>query len=258
MGSQTAKDTFNRFIRVQGPCIHFVESALHWNEKKKGQLEQLLIYCFKTAFQRSKLAFYVQKTCQNLSLLNRMHTTFILVFSVHFYQLPRSSWLHRPKSFIEMSPKHFIWLNVLLKGHQSGLTAQRCYFSSREHLGLFSKISHYDVISQGSIKEVDFKDLLPRVFVRKWYIHNPINSSRAEQCLVNHIRTVRGRNHDNVFKCFHAIQLSQELSENAVGYTWPSVISTAPTARREGVDFVEENDGWCGSTCFLENLEKWW
>jgi hypothetical protein len=80
-----------------------------------------------------------------------------------------------------------------------------------------------------------------------------IDAPRAQQRGVEDIWSVRRGDDNDALERMHAVELLEELAEDAVPNARPAVAGGA-APHGEGVDFIKEDDGRCGTTRFAKDL----
>ena len=98
---------------------------------------------------------------------------------------------------------------------------------------------------------VDLEDLPPPFTPGLADVDEPVEPARAEQGRVDDVGPVGRAHHDHVLEFFEPVHLGQDLVEHGLDHVRPRV--RAPR-RREGVEFVEEDDRGRDLPGLLEDL----
>ena len=54
-----------------------------------------------------------------------------------------------------------------------------------------------------------FKNLLPSLYLRFWYIYNLVETSRPQQCSINHINSISCSEDNDFMNLLYAVHLNQ-------------------------------------------------
>src|SRR5438132_10564988 len=87
---------------------------------------------------------------------------------------------------------------------------------------------------------MNLENLLPRLQVGRRNKQQPIKPSRPQQSRVNNVRSVRGRDNDNVPKLLETIHLCQELADHPLGHV--RITHASPASWCNRLNLVKEYD----------------
>src|SRR5438552_11195842 len=108
------------------------------------------------------------------------------------------------------------------------------------------------IICQGSLTGMNLENLLPRLQVGRRNKQQPIKPSRPQQSRVNNVRSVRGRDNDNIPKLLQAIHLGQKLAYHTLSHV--RVTQATATSRGNRVNLVKEYYTWRSLPRFPEDF----
>ncbi len=83
--------------------------------------------------------------------------------------------------------------------------------------------------------------------------HLPVESSRPQECGIEHIRAIGGGNHDDVGTAVEAVHLHQDLIQRLLALVVTSAQSGA-TLATDGIDLIDEHDTGRAFLCLFEEI----
>ena len=114
---------------------------------------------------------------------------------------------------------------------------------------------------------MDMEDCFPPTHIRTVNHDLAVKTTRAQQCMIQDIRTVGSRNHDNSFVDAKAVHLHQQLVQGLFPFVMPAAQACA-TLTAHCIDFIDKHDAWriflglikqvadAGSTYAYEHFHK--
>src|SRR6202165_1548463 len=97
------------------------------------------------------------------------------------------------------------------------------------------------IVRQGNLAGVYTQNFFPSANIRTIHHHAPVETPRAQERRIEHVRTVGRRHQDHAFVRFEAVHFHQQLIQSLLAL----IVSTAePSAAvtSDGVNFVDEDD----------------
>ena len=107
--------------------------------------------------------------------------------------------------------------------------------------GAASNDGEFHVVGQRGLLGMNPKDHFAALHVRAANHHAAIETAGAEQCGIEHVRPVGGRDEDHAFVGFEAVHFNQQLIQGLLAL----IVSTAKagaTMASDGIDFIDEDD----------------
>jgi hypothetical protein len=141
------------------------------------------------------------------------------------------------------SSNSFISTSFLLpaRGKQGGLVDQIGQIGTGESRRTAGDEAGIDVVAQRHLAHVHLQNLLATANVRQPDHHLPVETTRAQQRRVEHIRTVGGGDHDDAIVALEAIHLDQQLVEGLLALVMTAA-QTGATVAADRIDLVDEDD----------------
>ena len=124
--------------------------------------------------------------------------------------------------------------------------------STDEPVGVVEDPIDLKVISNRHLTGVNFHDFLSSFTVRNADLDFSVKTSTTTECWVEGVTSVGCTDNDNVVPSLHTIEECQHLSNNTA-LNFAADIFTLWT---NGINFVNENNGGCLFTCFVENFTQ--
>ncbi|VTQ60153.1 Uncharacterised protein [Stenotrophomonas maltophilia] len=136
---------------------------------------------------------------------------------------------------------HADFLLVATRSEQGGLVAEVGQVSAGEARGTARDHHRLDIVGQGQLAHVDLQDVLAALHVRQADHDLAVETARAQQRRVQHVRTVGRGDHDHAFAAFKPVHLDQQLVQGLLALVVTAAQAGA-TVATDGVDFVDEDD----------------
>ena len=126
-------------------------------------------------------------------------------------------------------------------GEQRGLVDQVGQVGTGEARGTASDHRRLDVVANRHLAHVHFQNLLATTNIRQADHYLAVETPRAQQRRVEHVRTVGGGDNDDAVVHLEAIHLHQQLVEGLLALI-VTAAQTGATVATDSVDFVDEDD----------------
>lgn len=97
------------------------------------------------------------------------------------------------------------------------------------------------IIRGGYLAQVYFKNLFPSAYIGKRHNHLAVETTRAQQCGIQHIGTVGRGNNDHTLVAFKPVHLHQQLIECLLSLI-VSTTKTGAAVATDRVDLVNKDD----------------
>eukprot|EP00052_Salpingoeca_macrocollata_P018382 m.150886 g.150886 ORF g.150886 m.150886 type:complete len:329 (+) comp20677_c1_seq2:907-1893(+) len=171
----------------------------------------------------------------------------LLVFSILLLPLGQSNQCE-----LKVLRRHFARVDgIALHGQKCRLTAQSDNVSPRKALCIPSQLIHCQRRTRHFL-QLQRNDFLASIHVGQTHKYLTIETAWPEQCRVNHVWAVGGRNHRDAVQALHAIHLRQQLAQHAVAHTRALVARAALCCKC--VNLVEKNNGGCSCPSLAKHL----
>ena len=140
---------------------------------------------------------------------------------------------------------------VAILYRQSGLDADGFDLRARIAFGLLRQAGDIDILTEAESTEMHLEDGFSGFLIGRADVEDLIEAARAHQCRVHGLGPVGGGEDEDARQGLEAVHLGKEGCED-VDANRAAAATAACTLAADGVDLVEEDDGWRGGARALE------
>ena len=139
------------------------------------------------------------------------------------------------------------------RGQKRGLVKQVGQVGAGEARRAHGDHMQVDVRHERLALGVYLQNRLAAFQIRCFDGHLTVETTRAQQCRIEHIRTVGRSDDDEVRIVVEAVHLDEQLVQRLLALVVAASILTV-TALTDGIDLINENNTWCHLLCLLKQI----
>ena len=136
---------------------------------------------------------------------------------------------------------HADFLLAATRGKQRRFVGQVGQVRTGEARGTARDHHRLDIVGQRQLAHVHLEDLLAALDVRQADYDLAIETARAQQRRIQHVRTVGGGDDDHALASLETVHFDQQLVQRLLALVMTAA-ETGATMATDGVDFIDEDD----------------